>query len=426
MRGRPGSVGGRRGTLYLLPMLVAPRIRPGCPRLAAAALAGLTFTPAVSLGGPVRFEGSAAEMADRGAGWRTVRTHRADLTGDGRPEEVVIQSGRPGLRLSVLAHRGGDADDEDAFRALHRQIIAAARRVVRLDVEPVAGAPAPDVIAVFEAPSPDERVLNVRVVGQGATGMRSFLEKTYLVSASPPASRFRYGDEAPHFTFENLDDHGDLEILWTLGPQTLEVDGPTGPVEVVVGARQQVLRFDRRQEVYVEGREERFRDFLPPRVPTQVEASLQVPKIWGTAQAFWGADGDLESSWALPAARAVGQTLTLRFGQRPEVGMIRVVPGCASGADEWARNYRVDRFRVQLSSGLTMDLRADGRGPWPRGVRGRGAFALDGGFGRQLLVFLDGRVPIDWARLEVLSTKPPRRSRGRRAKEACISEISLH
>ena len=385
------------------------------------------------LAGPARgatvphYEGSAAEQAAQKAGWRTLRTLRADITGDGRREDVVVQSGAPGLRLAILTYVGGDVDDDPgAYQTVYQQTIPAARKVLRLQTQPVAGDPHDDLVAVFESPSPDERAVTVTLVGRADAKVISFFRRTYVNATVEPPDRVSLGHAAPHFVLKDIDGDGTQEVLWTFGPQLLQVKGPSGPVDFVIGARQGVFRFDASRRRYLETGEETVVDFLPPRVPTEVEATQQVPKIWGTAQAFWGADGDLETAWTVSNRTAAGQALTLRFSDRPKVSMIRVVPGCGGTADDWARFYAVDRFRLHLASGLRLELQADGKGPWPIGVRGMGVFPLAAGFGRQLLVFLDEPASIAWGRLEVVAARRPSVPKKRRIAEVCVSEISFH
>ena len=387
-----------------------------------------------------RYRGSAAEAVAAKAGWRTSKVLRVDLTGDGRRDYVVVLTGARGLRLVALSYVRGDAERRaDAFRTEYEEQFAAATRVVRLESDFIAGDPSADLVAVVEAPSPDERAISARIVGRHRGRMKAFWKKSYLITSTEAAAaggaRIALGDASPHFELEDRDRDGGKEIIWTLGPQIIEVRGRAGPVEFVVGARQTVLRFDAEQGVYRSAQPDRADevdegestvDFLPPHSPSEVEATQQVPKIWGTAQAFWGADGDLETAWTVRGVSAVGQALTLRFSERPKVSLIRVVPGCGAGKDDWQRYVPLERFVIQLSTGLRFELQADGGGPWPNGVRGIGVFPLGGNFGRQILIFLEDPKQVAWGRLEVQSLgRRKRRSKGR-IDEVCVSEVSFH
>ena len=370
------------------------------------------------------YVGSAAEHRARQSGWRTIDVLRVDLTGDGRREDAVVQAAANALRLLVVSYRGGDVEDEpEAFATLYEERISA-RRVVQLESRPLAGDPTTDLIAVFESPAPDERSMTVRMLGQRNRVLTTFFAKNYAIAQN--STLLGYGDASPHFTFEDRDGDGTAEVIWTLGPATLSVTGPDGPIPLAIGARRQVYRFRPTTGRYTPEGDEQVSEFLPRHVPTAVEASQQVPKIWGTAQAFWGADGQLETAWMLRRTTAKGQTLTLRIDGRPVVSMIRVVPGCGANAREWANHHRLQRFRIRLSTGLQFDVRSDGRGPWPPGVRGIGVFPLDGDYGQQILIFLETPEQTAWGQLEVLALRPSRISMRTGIDEVCVSDVSFH
>ncbi len=379
------------------------------------------------------YVGSDAQRLAEEAGWRQVSRLRADITGDGRTDEILVQraaqQGR--LRLVILSPSAVDAERGRKFEKVYAEDLPDAREVVRLETMPVAGAEAPDLVAVFETPSPDERLVTVRIIGAATgAGIKAFWKKAFINAAAPAPVTRRFGDAVPHFELADTDGDGTMEIRWILGPATLSVKGEEGPARFVIGARQRTLRFDAQAGAYVEpsvDTPEETVDFLPPRRPTRVEATRQVPKIWGTAQAFWGADGDLETAWTVARRQAVGQALTVRFARSPTVSMIRVVPGCGGSRADWNRYRAVERFRIQLSSGLRFDLRADGRGPWPSGVAGLGVFPLDGGFGRQILIFLKTPARLAWGRFEIRGYGRAKKVSARhRTDEVCISEVSFH
>ena len=382
--------------------------------------------PAFGADAPPVYAGSATEAKEAETGRRTIQVLRTDITGDGRPEHVVVQRITTGLRIAVFAYTDGDVEDDPrAFRTVFVEAVPGARRVQRLATEGVAGDPAPDVVAHLEAPSPDERAVYVRVIGQHKGAMATLAAVTYL-TGGPKDDAVALGDASPHVVLEDVDADGTRELLWTTGPETLEVNGRDGPVRFIVGARQSTLRFDPALGRFGEPGPERFVDFLPPRRPTEVEATAQVPKIWGTAQAFWGADGDLETAWTVRYADHADQALTVRFGAGAVVNMVRVVPGCGGGADEWKQYRTVRRFAVHLSNGVRFTLQDDGKGPWPANVRGIGIFPLEGNFGRQLLIFLNGPASVDWARFTMLAAGRRPRRRARHNDEVCLSEISFH
>jgi hypothetical protein len=244
----------------------------------------------------------------------------------------------------------------------------------------------------------------------------------------------------------------DLEIVWTKEPQSLTLKTAKEPVTFVIGAHRTIWRFDRKKEEYAVDKEDDIVDFLPPHPPSEVSATSQVAKVWGTAQAFWAADGDLDTSWNIDtqktggckrsAQRAepaetgartcserspwVGQALTMKWKQAVDVRLIRLVPGCASDKDAWNDHDRVQAFRITLSSGVRFEIdrrKLDAAVP---GVRAAGEFPLPAGFGGQVLIFLQEAQSVNWAKLEIQDLDGAGGAKASRVHEACVSEISFH
>ena len=398
------------------------------------------------------YEGSATEAVTRQAGWRLERLVVGDVTQDGVADIVAVErevgapsrssepdepyrgqaaetARRGGLRLVVRTYAGGDAKaDPNAFRIAYADRVPRAADVVRLSLMSIGGDPAADVLAMFESRSPDERAVTIRILGRVGGTLRTMLDRTVLNDLTESAATLAYGEGAPHFLVKDVDGDGRADVQWTLGPVLLPIKGPDGPLEASVGARVKVLRFDPNEGRFIDSGVVSSVDFLPPRPPSAVEASAQVPKIWGTSQAFWGADGDLDTAWTVRRAAAIGQSLTIRFKDRPSVAMIRVVPGCGGNKADWARYHRLSRFRIHLSNGVRFEMSGSPteRTAWPAQVAGLGVYPLDGDFGRQILIFLKDRAPIDWGRIEVVEVARARAPRKRRVDEVCLSEISFH
>jgi hypothetical protein len=165
---------------------------------------------------------------------------------------------------------------------------------------------------------------------------------------------------------------------------------------------------------------------LPARAISDVEASSQVAKIWGTAQAFWAADDDLATSWNVASKSAVGQTLTVKLKSSAPIHMVRLVPGCGNSAEEWNRHDRIQSFRVLLGSGLRFEIDRKKLDQLPAGVKAVGEFPLEEGFGAQILVFLEDPQELPWAKLEITKVERAATAKKQAATEVCLSEISFH
>lgn len=406
------------------------------------ALAALTIVLAAEpgLAEPGRravYEGSVTERAARAKGHQVLRELAIDLDGDGTVEAAIAEKLPDGKLRATVLRRDAEYDDDEveAWQIVATSSSKSARRVARLEAKPVAGRAAPELVAVFEDPSPDESVLHVRILSATSKGVREIFAQTFFAprEAARDPSVVPFGDATPGLSIVELDDASgdgtDLEIVWMREAQKLTLEGATGPVTFIIGAYRTVYRYDRAAESFAVAEEKQRLDFLPPKLPAEVVASSQLAKVWGTAQAFWATDEDLDTSWSVAAPKgAKGQSLTAKFAQATDVSMIRIVPGCGDDADAWNARYALRAVKVSLSSGKRIDLdrsKLKGAAP-PSGVRAVAEFPLDGGYGAQLLVFLTERESVKWVKLEIAELDAPTVPKKQRIDEACVSEISFH
>jgi len=372
------------------------------------------------------YTGSEQERAARKEGRAVVRELSVQLDGRGRPETAIVERRAGKLQVRVLRFEG--EEDEGRFVELLAGTPKRAKTVSRFEVRAMVGDRHPELVAVFDDPSPDEIASSVRVVGHTEAGIQELFAETFLVppEASSEGRTVRLGDARPHFVFANVRGDAQEEVVWISGPQTLRLPGEDGEITYVIGAYRTVYEYKAGKAAFEKVAEREVVEFSTPKAITEVKASAQVPKIWGTAQPFWGADGDLETSWNVPGDQAVGQTLTVRLKDSPEVRLIRVVPGCGASDAEWSRHHRVERFSLTLGSGQRFEIDRAVLSQRPRPVQAMAEFPLVEGFGAQILIALRSTVKLPWARLEILEIEKSERPRRERVDEVCLSEISFH
>ncbi|MEQ9504608.1 MAG: hypothetical protein RIT81_47565 [Deltaproteobacteria bacterium] len=372
----------------------------------------------------------AAKIAKK-KGRTVVREVALDMNGDGKDEIAVVEKQGDNLRLVLLRATGAPDDEDRGFATILELKPQRARRVIRLEPMRLVGRTSPELVAVIEEPSPDDSALTVIVVGADGGPHREMFRQTFFIPKNPPKEDnvVAFGDATPHYVVEDLDGKGDgdKEIVWTREGQKLRLtDGAGDPVTFVIGAYRTIYRYDENKGVYRVAEDREVVDFLPPKTPYEVKASAQVKEIWGTAQAFWGTDGDLTTAWGVDRKGAVGQSLTVKLERREDVNLIRVVPGCAADAEAWETHDRVRKMKFELGSGVRFEIDTDRLTEVPDAVRAVQEFPLAGGFGTQVLIFLKRTQALPWAKVEIQKVERSRVRRKDQKKVACIAEISFH
>jgi len=267
--------------------------------------------------------------------------------------------------------------------------------------------------------APDEVVDRVLIFALEAERLRRVGDhQMTLPKRRTGRSDVRFGDADPDWT---LSVQGDaLELDWIRGPRVLRVPTPDRDRQVsfTVGAEVTTVRWAGTPTV--EAIREGYRDFLPPRSLRSAEVRAQGPPV----EMPDAIDGRTSTAWRLPSQPQWGETeLTAQLSQTETVQMIRVVPGCAADAESWSAHDELGRFRISLGGGLEIEIdRRDPRRAIP-GVRAWSEFPLTPTFGRQLLIFLDAKRRIGWARFTPLA---PMSSRSRGVRSPCLAEISFH
>ena len=377
------------------------------------------------------YRGSASEKAERSKGRRCLRELALDIDGDHRDEIAIIQ--KRGERLhAVVFDVALDEDEQPVFTSIMDVRAPAADAVVRFERKQMAGDRFPELLVIFEERSPDEVVQHVRVLGRTLEGLQVLMAQSFLLPRSTPASDvIALGDAQPRLEIVDDDDDGTTEVVWVGEPQILSLpDGPR-PAELVIGVHRRVFRYRADEARYQQEGDAQLQEFLPPKLEWAVEANVQVPKIWGTAQAFWATDGDLDTSWNVTApkkAPPAGQRpeLTVSFRGNELVQLVRVVPGCARNVDAWDIHAQVRAFTLDMSNGARLSVDLDDLANAPPTLRAAGVFPLQGGFGSQVLLLLERSDAVRWARLTIDRVKRSDGPARLRVNEACISELSFH
>lgn len=392
---------------------------------------GLVLVAALAVAAP-QYRGTPAHEAAVSAGREVVAELTVDVDGDFADEVAVVERDAKGRMRLVVFEVAGTAD-ERVFTQLLGTESRAAERLVRFEARQLVGHRAPEIIAVFEERTPDEAVQHVRIVGLTDGGVRQMFAHTFYLSRSLVApSVMVFGDATPRFDIEDIDpvsEDSAAEIVWIREPQILELNDGPQPQRVVIGAYKTVFRYAEDKALFLASEEVAVEDFAPAKVEWEVEASRQRPKIWGTAQAFWATDGDLDTSWSIAGGNAaVGATLTVRFRVEEPVALARLVPGCARNADTWESHDRIEAFQLELSTGKRFEVDLARLETLEAGVAGAGVFPVEDGdrAGQQVLLLLAERQMVRWARITVLRVARSTAPKKRRVGEACLSELSFH
>ena len=394
-------------------------------RMASLVVLSLAFA-SHAMAGPY-----AKSPAAKKAKHRVVREIALDMNSDGKNEIAVVERVGQKLRVALIEPTNQPDDEHGGFRRIMATKPVRGRRVIRLEAMRLVGRSAPELVAVLEEPSPDDSALTVIVMGAEGGPHREIFRQTFFIPKDgvEPPNTVAFGDATPHYVVEDLEseEDGNKEIIWTREGQKLRVlDRDGKPLTYVIGAYRTIYRYDDAKGSYVTDEERQVVDFLPPREAYDVSASAQVKEIWGTAQAFWATDADLKTAWGVDRKGAVGQNLTVKFERRQDVNLIRVVPGCAQSAETWDRYDRVRTMKFELGSGVRFEIDRKHLDAVPEPVRAVAEFPLEGGYGKQILIFLARPQSLPWAKVEIMKLQRSRAARKTQAKVACISEISFH
>jgi hypothetical protein len=185
--------------------------------------------------------------AQRASGRSLLAELRADLDGDFADELAIAERDAKG-RLSVSILEVIAPEDEDEPLRFERVVESeprAADRVLRFEIRDLAGGPSPELLAVLEERAPDEVMQHVRVLGRTGGGWAVTMRESFLLPKPDATERIALMDATPRIEFEDLDDDGDVELLWTRDPVTLDLVDGAKPASLVIGMKQQVFRCGR-------------------------------------------------------------------------------------------------------------------------------------------------------------------------------------
>jgi len=367
---------------------------------------------------PRDFTGSPAFVELRRGGHEVVAERAWDLDGDGRTEAVVALEGADGLSLAVFKDAG-----EGDFREVFRSGASQASEVGRLE-ELGLGADRAIAFDVFED-NPDEAEHFVRLIAVAPPVAAQAPPRLALRTVFGGRYTRRHPEEEAGRAPVRLVDLGGLPTGLALGsagvgrwPElrlrtdvlrvALAADPGGPPVWVVVGLREEVYRAEGGEYAL---QEERLLDFLPRAHPALAAGPA-------------GAELALDDRVATGLALAPGQpapSLALDLGAEREVRALRVLPGCAGSAEDWARRGRVGRLEVRFDGGGPLRLELGAGAPRDPRVLAQGPLGVPGApFASQIMVVLAAPVR---ARRLVLTPEIGVAGEGG---GACLGEIGLH
>ncbi len=387
--------------------------------------------PLLALAATPKYAESKAEKEARKTGRSVVRELPVDIDGDRKDEIAVVERDKnKAMRVAILRPEGDD--DDPTFTEIASSTPRRADRLARLEAKDLTSDRLKEVVAVFEEQSPDDLVQHVRIMGKVPGGVGELFAQSFYVpkGAEVEGKTVALGDGTPRFAIRELpsEDGGapTAEISWVRGPQTLLLGGGPELVSVVIGAYETVFHYQSGTGTFVGDPEPHVVDFLPRKPAWTVEATAQVPKIWGTAQAFWASDGDLATSWSVTNKKlGVGESLTINFKEPTEISLVQIVPGCAADQLSWETGDRLVAVNLDFSSGTRISLDRDDLKSLSKSAEGAGEFPLGAaGFGSQLIVLLRERTAVKWARLTITKVSPSSKKGAER--ETCVAEISFH
>jgi hypothetical protein len=396
----------------------------------AAAAAGPGPSPAGAVAedeqiGPRRapgdFTGSAAFQELRRAGREILAEQAWDLDGDCKPEAVVVEESADGLSLAVFRDAGvGD------FRLLFRAGPSRASEIARLEQLRLGDTPAL-VFDVLED-NPDEAEHFVRLIaiepapaaeGAPPIRLRTVFGGRYAVrhpeeeAGRAPVRLVDLGGLAPGLELSPAE--GAVWPVLHLRSDERRVALPAGPdgrpggpeVWLITGLREEEYRPEEGEYAL---QAERLLDFLP-------RAHLEL--VGGPAEAALAFDDQVATGLRLDPA--LPAPLLLDLGAERSVRALRVLPGCASSAEDWNRRGRVGRLEVRFDGGAPLPLALTGApSPDPR-VLAQGTLGVPGApYAQQVLVVL--AEPLRARRLELR----PAIGLAGEGGGACLGEVSVH
>lgn len=353
----------------------------------------------------------------------------ADFDGDYENEIAVVERASDS-KLRVVILDVTKNDDELIYTAIAQTSPVRADKVARLEARRLLGHRTPELLAVLEESSPDEALSHVSILSNVRGRLTEVFTHTFVLEKQPFGDVVAFGDARPRFEVIDVDEapasEAIFEVVWVRDPQRLVLEDGEKPVTAVIGAFRQVFRYDEQAAKFAVQEELQHLDFVPAKTEWLVQTSVQVPKIWGTSQAFWATDGDLDTSWNVYRGSAVGASLTVTFRDNERTSLVRLVPGCARNVDNWVTHDRISAFTLEFSTGLRLSVDLDRLEDPTPGLKGAGVFPLDEGFGSQLLLLLDREQRAKWVRLTIDRIEASTAASRRQVAEACLSEISYH
>jgi hypothetical protein len=366
---------------------------------------------------PASFHGSEAFFDFRKSGHELLAEKLLDSDHDGLLEALVVEQCQAGIGLSLWkANPLGD------FKLIGRSERVPASTLVTFEAFQLGQTDQAYLLDVLED-SPDEADHWVRLFLPTASGLRQIFSARYRTQHSEelagrtPVKVVDLGGLSEGLVVEP-DEHGWQTLRVRHDPKRLLSTRGPEEIQAVIGMRERVYK--PREGVYREV-EDRYLDYAPVVAPAKATASSEKA---GAGIAAFAVDGAVESAWIEgKPGTGIGESLTLTFARPVPVHLIRLIPGCATSAKDWARNNRIQSVGLTFDAGSGISSACDPGAPPDPLIAGCFEVAVPGKeFATQKLILLSKSIPTSHVTLTIQAVHKGAGPKN----ETCLTELSVH
>jgi hypothetical protein len=367
--------------------------------------------------GPASIHGSEAFFDFRKSGHELLAEKLLDSDRDGLLEALVVEQCQAGIGLSLWK-----ANPRGEFKLIGRSERVPASTLVKFEALQLGQTDQAYLLDVLED-SPDEADHWVRLFLPTASGLRQIFSARYATQHSEqdagrtPVKVVDLGGLSEGLLVDP-DEQGWQTLRVRHDPKQLQSTRGPEEIYVVVGMRERIYK--PREGAYREI-EDRYLDYVPAVAPAKTTASSEKAK---TGIAAFAVDGTAESAWIEgKPGTGIGESLTLTFDRPVPVRLIRLIPGCATSAKDWAHHNRIQRVGLTFDAGAGISSACDPGAPPDPLIAGCFEFAVPGReFATQKLILLSKSIPTNRVTLTIQAVQKGTDPNN----ETCLTEISVH